>query len=85
MSFCKRTSGVLCLLLISNWVTETAQATSVYAITTKINRIVKVYNIDTDQIEYQETVTVTDYGEGVGTVGLAIDSDTHFMFVKNEL
>ena len=73
--------GLLCLLLIC-CATETGHAKSVFAVTSRGSSIIKAYNINGDQIDYQADVESDTFG--IGAVGLCVWPDKELMFITYE-
>jgi parallel beta-helix repeat protein len=72
---------ILCLVLICG-ATETGHAKSVFAVTSHGSSIIKAYNINGDQIDYQAEVESGIFGDGA--VGLCVWPDKELMFVTYE-
>ncbi len=62
---------------------QTAHAKSVYVITNHGASIIKAYDIQNDQIQYQATAENLP-GQGLGAVGLALDPDSQIIFITYE-
>jgi len=80
----KRLVEFLCLLLVFV-VVDISEAKSVYAITKhQVSSIIKAYNINNDEIEYQGDVDASAYNPGNGAVGLCVWEDLELLFVTYE-
>lgn len=62
---------------------QTAHAKSVYVVTAHYSSIIKAYDIQDDQIQYQATAENLQ-DQGLGAVGLALDPDSQILFVTYE-
>lgn len=72
----------LILSLLVTFFAQTAHAKSVYVITNHGSSIIKAYDIQDDQIQYQ--VTAENLANHGGAVGLALDPDSEMLFVTYE-
>jgi len=64
----KKSLFILLLIVVISGVCGTAEAKSVHAITSHPDNKLKKHEIQSNQLEYQTEINVTNYGAGVPTI-----------------